>query len=70
MLIGNPFRPSQVCRCGSGEKDCDIASAEEIEILLIALTSPAESVRDASLRSLTVLKGSFPTAKGDPVRHR
>lgn len=40
----------EVCRCGSGEAGCDIATHEEISVLLDSLQAPAQSVRDAALR--------------------
>lgn len=54
-----------VCRCGSGEPGTDVATPEEIEVLLDTLTAPAESVRDAALRALRVLVNSLPTLEKD-----
>ncbi|XP_071537961.1 stalled ribosome sensor GCN1 [Panulirus ornatus] len=55
----------EVCRCGSGELGCDTATSEEIDILLDTLQAPAQSVRDAALRGLSVLVNSLPKLETD-----
>lgn len=40
----------EMCQCGSGDIGCDKASLEEINVLLDALQSPHQAVRDAALR--------------------
>ncbi|XP_068244259.1 stalled ribosome sensor GCN1 [Palaemon carinicauda] len=54
-----------VCRCGSGDIGCDIATSEEISVLLDKLQAPAVSVRDAALRGLLVLVKSLPKPDAD-----
>ncbi|KAG7170707.1 eIF-2-alpha kinase activator GCN1-like 1 [Homarus americanus] len=55
----------EVCRCGSGEIGCDTASPEEISVLLDTLQAPAQSVRDAALRGLSVVVKSLPKIETD-----
>lgn len=55
----------EVCRCGSGEIGCDTATPEEISVLLDTLQAPAQSVRDAALRGLSVLVNSLPKIEVD-----
>lgn len=51
----------EVAKSASGELDCAKASTDELEVLLRALQSPTEVVRDAALRGLSTMITSIPT---------
>ncbi|KYB24626.1 Translational activator GCN1-like Protein [Tribolium castaneum] len=44
-----------VARCASGDPGCTKATMDEIDVLLTGLQNPAVVVRDAALRSLTII---------------
>lgn len=54
-----------VAGCASGGEGCAKASTNEIAVLLGALQSPEVVVRDAVLRSLTIVASNLPTYDTD-----
>jgi HEAT repeat protein len=54
-----------VATCASGDPGCAKASINEIEVLLGGLQNPAVVVRDAALRSLTIVVSSLPSYETD-----
>ncbi|RZC38970.1 translational activator GCN1-like, partial [Asbolus verrucosus] len=54
-----------VAACASGEVGCAKATLSEIDVLLGGLQNPAVVVRDAALRSLTIIFSSLPTYESD-----
>ncbi|XP_044271833.1 eIF-2-alpha kinase activator GCN1 [Tribolium madens] len=54
-----------VARCASGDPGCAKATMDEIDVLLTGLQNPAVVVRDAALRSLTIIVSSLPNYESD-----
>lgn len=56
-----------VANCFSGKANCSKASKAEIDILLEALKQKESAVRDAALRTLTIIVDCLPTLETDTV---